>query len=71
MSIQVGKSSSTDSAASLWSNWIGETRLPNGNIEIGLRQFRDCRYFFEVEKDSNEFIGWRLEGPEETCRMPR
>ena len=73
VSIQVGKNASglSNGTDSLWSNWLGETRLPNGNIEIGLRQFRGCRYFFEVDKGSNEFVGWRLEGSEGNCRLPR
>ena len=69
MSNQVGKSASdpTTDTGRLWSNRLGETKLPNGNIEIGFRQFRACRYYFEIDEVTRKIVNWRFEGTEQEC----
>ena len=48
----------------------GRTILDNGNIEI---EFRGpgpvCRYFFEVDRDTNIIVAARFEGGERHCRI--
>jgi hypothetical protein len=52
------------------SSRIGERTLPNGNREIGFRHIRSCRYYYEVEKDTQRIVGWRWEGKKEDCSIP-
>ncbi len=72
MSKQVGKDASdpTTDTARLYSNRIGQSELPNGNIEIGFRQFRACRYYFEIDKNTRKIVKWRYEGTEQECTIP-
>lgn len=61
---QVGKSADdpgTD-VARLFSNRIGETTLPSGNREVAFTGGWDCRYFYEVEKQTRKIVGFRHEG---------
>ncbi len=73
MNGQVGKSASdpTTDIGRYWSNRIGETKLSNGNTEIGFRHSRECRYFFQIDKTTNKIVAWRFEGTEDTCEIPQ
>jgi hypothetical protein len=49
----------------------GRHNLPNGNFEVEYLSggSKDCRVFFQVDKESQKIISWRYEGTREACRI--
>src|SRR2546425_12770502 len=66
---QVGKGADDPDTAPgrLYSNRIGERTLANGNVEIGFRHFRTCRYYYEIDKATRKIVAARYEGTKDEC----
>jgi len=58
---------------SLGGNWaipkylVNTIHLPNGNIENEYEFHGNCRYFFEIDANTQIIVGWRFEGSEQDC----
>jgi hypothetical protein len=69
MNAKVGTRSDSPSAR-LWRDpaaRISVRTLNNGNVEEGYRQWRACKYYFEIEPTTQKIVGWRYEGARDEC----
>jgi sarcosine oxidase delta subunit len=48
---------------------VASRELTNGNIENEYRWYRDCRYFFEYERQTLRIVSWRYQGSEDDCKI--
>ena len=68
MQSQVGKKVGETDPGFLSENRLIEVReLENGNLEYQYAHYRECRYFFEVDPESDTILSFRFEGEEDDC----
>lgn len=48
---------------------VESRELPNGNVENEYRWYRECRYFFEYERQTRKIVSWRYQGSADDCKI--